>query len=177
VRHRGIGLEARYALADWDVIPLNPTLYFEWEFNNSNSEHGVGDAYELKLLLAEQFHDRWHWAFNLVYEQQVGGGRATEFKATQALTYSLIDDKLTAGVEMKFEHTTEKGERSDPEVEFLLGPSLSWRPTKHTHVDVVPLFGLTHDAPIMEAVIVFGIEFGAESVGHEATAPASMKGR
>ncbi len=177
VQQRGIELEGRWAFADWDVIPLNPTLYFEWEFNNGDSENGSADAYELKLLLAEQFYERWHWAFNFINEQQVGGGRTTEFKATQTLTYTLIDDKLTAGVEMKFEDTTEDGSRSDPEIEFLLGPSLTWRPTQHTHLDVVPLFGLTGDAPTMEAIVVFGIEFGAESTDHGAAAPASMRGR
>ena len=28
--HEGVQIEMRYALADWDVIPLNPTLYLEW---------------------------------------------------------------------------------------------------------------------------------------------------
>src|SRR5262249_49792781 len=28
--HEGVQIEMRYALADWGVIPLNPTLYAEW---------------------------------------------------------------------------------------------------------------------------------------------------
>ena len=176
VEHSGVGVEGRWALADWDVIPLNPTLYFEWEFNNRFSEHGVGDAYEVKLLLAEQFHDRWHWAFNAIGEQQVGGEMATEIKLTQALTYTLIDDKLNFGIEMQFEHTSVEGNRHDPEVEFSVGPAVSWRPTPHTHLDVVPLFGCTGDAPTFEAVVVFGIEFGAGGE-HEGGEPISMRGR
>jgi len=176
VEHRGVGLEGRWALANWDVIALNPTIYFEWEFNNQFSEHANGDAYEIKLLLAEEIHDRWHWALNAIYEQQVGGERATEYKVTQGLTYSLIDDKLAGGLEMKFEDTTVNNERGDQEVEFLVGPSLSWRPTTHSHLDIVPLFGCTGAAPTVEATIVFGIEFGAGS-DHEASAPASAKGR
>jgi len=77
---------------------------------------------------------------------------------------------------MKFEDTTVNGERGDQEVEFLVGPSLSWRPTTHSHLDIVPLFGCTGAAPTVEATIVFGIEFGAGS-NDEASAPASAKGR
>jgi hypothetical protein len=32
------------------------------------------DVYELKLLLGEELAPRWHWGFNGVYEQEVGGG-------------------------------------------------------------------------------------------------------
>ena len=176
VEQRGFGLEARYALADWNVIPLNPTLYAEWEFNNQFSEHGVGDAYELKLLLSEQFGQRWHWALNGIYEQQVGGERATEFKVTQALTYTLIDDKLNVGVEMQFEDTTTQDDRSPAEIEFSPGPSVSWRPTPHTHLDVVALFGCTGYAPTFEGVVVFGIEVGMGGE-HETIEPASSRGR
>ena len=28
--HEGVQIELRYALADWGVLPLNPTLYVEW---------------------------------------------------------------------------------------------------------------------------------------------------
>jgi hypothetical protein len=176
VEYRGVGLEGRWAPADWDVIPLNPTVYAEWEFNNRFSEHGIGDAYEIKLLLAEQFHDRWHWAFNAIGEQQVGGELATELKMTQALTYTLIDDKLTAGVEMQFEDTTVSTNRHDAAVEFSIGPSLSWRPTKHSHLDIVPLFGCTGAAPNVEAVVVYAIELGADH-DHEADEPDSSRGR
>src|SRR5262249_27982264 len=31
---RGWSAELRYALADWNEIPANPTLYFEYHFNN-----------------------------------------------------------------------------------------------------------------------------------------------
>ncbi len=176
IEHRGVGVEGRWALADWDVIPLNPTLYFEWEFNNRFSEHGAGDAYEIKLLLAEQFHDRWHWAFNAIGEQQVGGELATEIKLTQALTYTVIDDKLNVGIEMQFESTSLEGDRHDPAIEFSPGPFISWRPTPDSHLDVVPLFGCTGAAPTVEAVVVFGIEFGPGGE-HESGEPISARGR
>jgi hypothetical protein len=61
LRHSGNQVEVRWAFADWGKIPLNPTLYGEWKFN----AHDVPDAYEIKLLLGEEFATRWHWGFNL----------------------------------------------------------------------------------------------------------------
>jgi len=54
-RHAGNQIEARWAFAEWGRIPLNPTLYVEWKFNDS-----APDAYEIKLLLGEQLTPRWH---------------------------------------------------------------------------------------------------------------------
>src|SRR5438552_11715107 len=36
VQDRSFSIEARYALADWNKIPLNPTIFAEWKF-------GIGD--------------------------------------------------------------------------------------------------------------------------------------
>jgi hypothetical protein len=44
--YKGSSVELRYALAKWGKIPLNPTLYGEWNFNDNAS-----DVWELKLLL------------------------------------------------------------------------------------------------------------------------------
>jgi hypothetical protein len=95
----------------------------------------------------------------------------------KAISYTLIDQKLSVGVEMQFEHTTEKGSRSDPEIEFLIGPSLQWRPTPRTPLDLVPLIGTTTDAPRVEAFVVFGIELGAGQARSETRAPVSTKSR
>jgi hypothetical protein len=168
----GNQVEGRCAFADWDKIPLNPTLYAEWKFNGSGP-----DAYELKLLFGEQLAPRWHWGFNLFYEQEVGGPRATELGFSQAFGYSAIDGKLSVGVEMNLERTTEKGSRSDPAVEFLIGPSIQWRPTRRTHLDLVPLFGTTGDSPHVEAFLVFGIELGSGPQGNEIQAPVSVRAR
>jgi hypothetical protein len=40
-RHQGNQVEGRWALADWGKIPLNPTLYGEWKFN----QNGVRTKY------------------------------------------------------------------------------------------------------------------------------------
>ena len=170
--HQGNQVEARWALAEWGKIPLNPTLYAEWVFNSHDP-----DKYELKLLLGEELAPRWHWALNGFYEQEVGGSRSTEFGWSQAVSYTLIDQKLSVGIEMNFEYTTEKGSRSDPVIEFIIGPSVQWRPTRNTHVDAVPLFGATSDSPRVEAFIVFGVSFGPGAKAERGTAPVSMQSK
>jgi hypothetical protein len=168
----GNQVEMRWAFADWGRIPLNPTLYSEWKFNGA-----APDAYELKLLLGERLAPRWHWGFNLFYEQETGGARATELGFSQAVSYSAIDSKLSVGAEMNFECTTEKGSRGDPAIEFLIGPSIQWRPTPRTHLDVVPLFGTTNDSPRVEAFIVFGIELGSGAESKATKSPVSTRAR
>jgi hypothetical protein len=75
-------------------IPLNPTLFAEYKFGigplNEIAELGsqpkeeksgdqgpkrTPDAFEARLLLAEDFCDKVEWAFNLFLEQEVGGDR------------------------------------------------------------------------------------------------------
>lgn len=169
VRHDNVALELRWALADWGKILLNPTLYGEWKFSSA----GNPDVYELKLLLGEEITPRWHWGLNFIYEQEVGGGRATELAVSQAISYTLLDGKLSLGAEVKFVHETEIGSRGNPEIIVELGPSLQWRPTAHTHLDIVPLFGVTGHSPHVESFIVFGFDFGP---GNErGRAPVSLK--
>ena len=171
-RHAGNQVEARWALAEWGRIPLNPTLYAEWKFND-----GVADAYEVKLLLGEQLAPRWHWGLNLFFEQETGGRRATEWGISQAVSYSALDSKFSVGVETNFEHTTERGSRGRPEIEFLIGPSLQWRPTRRTHLDFVPLFGATKDSPRVEAFVVFGVQLGGGAESKEIASPRSTGSR
>jgi hypothetical protein len=175
--YKGTSVELRYALAKWGKIPLNPTLYGEWNFNDNAS-----DVWELKLLLGESFANRWNWAANFTFEQETGGGRETEIALSSALTYTVIDPTLNIGVEMLWERKTEKESRSDPEYEFLIGPSVNVHPTRWSFVTVAPLVGATSDSPDVEVFVVAGfkIRFGGPpgaDEDHEATAPASMFGR
>src|ERR1700731_2770238 len=41
-QERTFSVEARYALADWNKIPLNPTLFVEWKFGIGNILHDEG---------------------------------------------------------------------------------------------------------------------------------------
>jgi hypothetical protein len=172
LQHSGIQTEVRWALADWGKIPLNPTLYGEWKFNDDDP-----DVYEVKLLLAEEFATRWHWALNLFWEQEVGGGRENEVGFSQAISYTLCDERLSAGVEMKFARTSAPNiDGGPPESAFVLGPSIQWRPHPRIHLDFAPLFGCTEDSPAIEAYVVFGFDIGSNG-NHRVSAPTSTRSR
>ena len=60
-------------------------------------------------------------------------------------------------------------------MEILLGPSFQWRPTPRTHIDIVPLFGLTDDSPVAQVFLVFGIDLGpSEEHGFSPTSTKSQ---
>src|SRR5262245_39357023 len=174
--YRGSSVELRYSLANWGKIPLNPTLYGEWNFNDDASDKG-----EVKLLLGQTFGRRWNWAGNFNYEQETGGEREQEISGSSALTYALIDQTLNAGVEMLWERKTSKDTRGDPKNEFLIGPSINVRPTRFSFITVAPLFGTTDDSPEAEVFVIAGFNFrfgGPPGPGEEGpNAPASMFGR
>lgn len=168
-RHDSVAVELRWALADWGRIPLNPTLYGEWKFVDEGS-----DVYELKLLLGEEFGYGWHWGLNAIYEQEIEDAKTTEWAVSQAISRTLRDEKLSLGVEMKASFETKKGSRDDPEEVYLLGPSLQWRPSPRTHLDLVGLFGLNDDAPRVESYVVFGVDLGGPGA-KKAREPISLK--
>jgi hypothetical protein len=168
INHDEFSGELRYALADWGKIPLNPTLYLEYAQHNH-----APNTLEGKILLGTDISPRWHWGLNLACEQELSGTENTELAVSQGISYSLIDKKLGVGIEMEFLH--EKARNSEAEVGFLIGPSVQWRPTSWAHLDVVPLFGCTHDSPRVEAFLVFGIDFGTGTKKDERYAPASLR--
>jgi hypothetical protein len=170
-RYQATQIEVRWAFADWGKLPLNPTVYAEWKFARA-----AADSIEIKLLLAETIAPRWHWGLNLIYEQQLGDERMTEYAISQALAYTVKDSRLWLGVEMEFASESEAGERSNATMEFLIGPSLQWRPTPNTQLSIVPLFGVTKDAHLVEGFVTFRIAFGSEK-GAGPLEPASLRSR
>jgi hypothetical protein len=143
----------------------------EWRFRNH-----VADSYEFVLALGEEIAPRWHWGANLFYEQQVGDDHEREFAGSQAVSFTLIDEKLSVGVEMKLVDETDDLDRHSHLV-FLIGPSVQWRPTPRTHLDIVPLFGTTDPSPRLETFVFFGIDFGPGSERKEGITPASLRNR
>ena len=173
VQHDSVSTELRWAFADWGKIPLNPTLYAEWTFRN----RAVGaDRYEVKLLLGEEIAPRWHWGFNAVFEQEVGQSRTREYSASTAFSYTVIDRKLSVGVELKVENEAPSDDTHIP-IEVDIGPSIQWRPTPSSHVDIVPLVGVTSDSPRLELWIVAGFDFGSGKPNEGGRAPVSLQSR
>ena len=197
-QERTFSMEARYAFADWNKIPLNPTIFAEWKFAIGHILHDEGppepmpkgeaeeflnernplpDAYEVRLLLSQDFYEKVEWAFNAFFEQEVTGDRGREYGFAQTVVVPLLpNERLKAGVEMQLTAFTDKGIRGDPSYRFILGPTISWKPTSNTRFDVSPLFGVTADAPRASVFAVFSMLFGGPGEA-EAEAPTSTRNR
>ena len=197
-QERTFSIEARYAFADWNKIPLNPTIFAEWKFGIGRILHDEGppepmpkgeaeeflnernplpDAYEVRLLLSQDFYEKVEWAFNAFFEQEVTGDRGREYGFAQTAVVPLLpNERLKAGVEMQLTAFTDKGIRGDPSYRFILGPTISWKPTSNTRFDVSPLFGVTADAPRASVFAVFSMLFGGPGEA-EAEAPTSTRNR
>jgi len=176
-QHEGVQFEVRKALAKWGEIWANPTLYAEYVAN-----HDAADKVEFKLLLADELcrGSGWHWGTNFVYEQETSGARETELAWSGALSYTIKDSRFSAGVEFNLERVTGEGFKSEPVNEFLLGPSFQWRPTENTHLDIVPLFGVTssdREDPRYEFWFVFGWDFGPDRDPGRFAGPSSTRSR
>jgi hypothetical protein len=188
-------IEGRYALADWNKIPLNPTLFVEYKFGVGPIRHEEGpapppgeeeesgppqhpDAYEVRLLLAQDFGERVEWAMNWFFEKENTGDRGREWGFAQSASIPIIlpNERLKVGVEMEYKNFTVKDTRGDPQHTFVIGPAIAWKPTRSTRIDVSPLFGCTDDSPRVQVFAVFswllgpGGEQGAE-------APVSTRNR
>jgi hypothetical protein len=218
---RSIAIEGRYALANWNKIPLNPTIFLEYKFGVGNilQEEGemeeeemedgafkslrklttriqgkeppedekeedeeeearkMPDAAEFRLLLSQDFGEHFEWALNGFVEQETGGDRGREWGFAQSLVTPLTrNERLKAGVEMLYKNFTDKDTRDDPEHSFVVGPTVAWKPSKSTRVDVSALFGVTEAAPDLQAFVVFSWLLGNPGSG-EAEAPASTRNR
>ena len=137
-------LELRYALADWGVLPGNPTLYFEWIRHDQRDEP---DQVEPKILFGGDLYPRWHWGLNFVGEFQTGGELEREYSVRGGLSYTVRDSKLAIGGECQASFTDTKDDRGNFEESVVLGPSVQYRPFPQMTINVAPLFGVTEDSP------------------------------
>jgi hypothetical protein len=198
---RTFSAELRYALADWNVIPLNPTIFVEYKVGLDDILHDEGppaplekgealaflmehkplpDAVEVRFLFAQDFSNNVEWAANIFVEQEIGGDRGREVGFAQSLMFPILlpNERLKVGAEMQYISFTDSGLReegaSSPRV--VIGPTIAWKPSKNTRVDVSPLFGVTDDAPRASVFVVFSMLFGG-SESPQAEAPASTRNR
>jgi hypothetical protein len=191
-----ISLEGRYALADWNKIPLNPTLFAEYKFGVGTIRHEEGpppppgeeeeesgppkvpDAYEFRLLLAQDFGERIEWAMNLFFEKENTGDRGREWGFAQSASIPVLleRERLKVGVEMEYKNFTVKDTRGDPMHSFVVGPTVALRSSKNTRFDVSTLFGCTDDSPRVQVFAIFSFLLGP---GGEqgAEAPVSTRNR
>jgi hypothetical protein len=223
-------VEGRYAFADWNKIPLNPTIFSEFKVGIGDILHDEGaptpghkfgpggwdpsnpipDAYEVRLLLSQDFFERIEWALNVFFEQEIGGDRGREWGIAQSILTPIhlfqpappppspSDHKnvqtknvqpvagttvpaedLKVGIEFQFRSFSDNTSRGTPYNSFVIGPTVSWKPTPRIGFDVSPLFGVNHKSPIMQLFVVASYLWGPGGPRTEAggEAPASTRNR
>ncbi|HAM71613.1 MAG TPA: hypothetical protein DCM86_08230 [Verrucomicrobiales bacterium] len=171
--YQSFNTEVRWAPADWGRIWGNPTFYGEYKFAD---HHWGPDVYEFKLLLGDQFGKRWHYGINFVWEAETGHDREQEFQIPAGLSYTVIDRKLSIGVESLYDRDTVKGERGSPAHQFNVGPSIQFRPFPRLHVDLSCMFGVNRRSDHQIAFLIVGYDFGPVVKTDRAYAPAGGRG-
>ena len=174
-RDRSFTLEARYALANWNKLPLNPTISAEYRFGLSN---GLPDSGELALLISHDFPHLIEWAMNIFVDREFGGRQSTNAGFAQSVEVPLLlpEEKLEAGIEMQYQSSGERiGGRASTKG-LAIGPTLAWRPTKNIRFDVSPLIGCSDHVPALQVLAVFSVSFSGSATGDTET-PASARGR
>jgi hypothetical protein len=150
-------IELRYAFADWNVIPGNPTAYAEYKFLNGEPDH-----VEFKALFSGDAKPCWpnlQWAANLVYETQMGQKRQSSYELTGGVSYQM-GSKWAIGGETKLELDDQHGSRFRYGVpKLLLGPSFQYTPFSKLHIDFSPLIGVTKSAPEFKSLVIVGWKF------------------
>ncbi len=173
-RDASFALEARYAFANWEKLPLNPTFSTEYRFGLA---HHLSDSSEFALLLTHDFPHQIEWALNAFLDQEWGGSCETSggFAQSVEIPVLLPEEKLEAGIEMEYHSASEPGD-SDSGKGFAVGPTVVWRPTRSARFDIASLFGCSDHAPAARifAVLSFSIGSGADN---DSEAPASVRAR
>jgi len=150
----GAQFEIRYALADWDVIFGNPTLYFEYVALDDRP-----DKIEPKILFGGEITERWHWGANLVGEFELTGEQEHEYQITGAVSRTIIDSKFQIGTEAIFSFTNVQHDRDNFHESYVIGPSFQLKPLEPLTINVSPLIGLTDDSPDVQLWTNIGWEF------------------
>src|SRR5213079_613782 len=120
---------------------------------------------------------RFEWAANLFFEKENTGDRGREWGIAQSVVTPILlpREQLKFGIEMEYKNFTVKDTRGDPQHSFVIGPTVAWKPTPQTRLDISSLFGCTDDSPVADVFVVFSWLFGGEHA--EAEAPVSTRFR
>ncbi len=159
--------EARYAFANWNALPLNPAISVEYIFGVGKSVKTLRrqpNAVAARLLLGQNFGDHFGYGVNFALQQDVSRDSGREFEIAQAITYGMMMGKLELGAESRYTHITGRS-RVNEKDEFVIGPSIGWKPTRQIRVGLAPLVGCTGDSPRVSTFLLVSYEFGgAEAV-------------
>jgi len=171
---RTFTLEARYAFANWDKLPLNPAISTEYRFGFA---HETPDSGEVALLISHDFPRLIEWAMNIFVDQEFGGRGSTSGGFAQSIEVPVLlpEEKLEVGTEMQYRSGGERIGAERTVKGFAIGPTLAWRPTKTVRFDLSPLFGCSDHTAAVQVFAVFSFSFGGSEIGDVET-PASARG-
>jgi len=172
-RDRSFTLEGRYALANWNKLPLNPAISAEYRFGLSNASRDSG---ELALLISHDFPHLIEWAMNIFVDREFGGRQSTSAGFAQSVEIPVLlpEEKLEVGLEMQYRSGGEITGREGTMKGLAIGPTLAWRPTKNARFDLSPLIGCSEHTPTVQVFAVFSFSFGGPAAGDVET-PASAR--
>src|SRR5579864_4945194 len=169
-----LSLEARYALANWNKLPLNPTISAEYHFGLSN---GLPDSGELALLISHDFPHLIEWAMNIFVDREFEGRENASAGFVQSIEMPVLlpEEKLEVGLEMQYRSGGETAGSRGTTKGLAIGPTLVWRPTQKVRFDLSPLIGCSDHTPAVQVFAVFSFSFGGPAAGDVET-PASARG-
>jgi hypothetical protein len=157
----GYSAEIRYALADWDVIWGNPTLYLEYTFNDQI--HDGPDSLEGKVLFGGEITTGWHWGANLSHERSVSGSNEAIYENTAVASVSrtIVDSFFSVGAssEVTYASAPNPGSTRDRGTEVYLGPSFQLIPHPRASISLEPLWGLTGASLHTKVFVIFSWHF------------------
>src|SRR5437870_9085913 len=121
---RSFTLEARYALANWNKLPLNPTISAEYRFAFSDTSQNSG---ELALLISHDFPNLIEWAMNIFVDREFGGKESTSAGFTHSVEVPVLlpEEKLEVGLEMQYRSGGEALGRDGTTTGLAIGPTLA----------------------------------------------------
>src|SRR5438093_475416 len=144
-------------------------------YEGQGFRHGPPDH-----LFTQEIEMGLPWRFNVVavaqFERSNGGGGAQT--VSLEARWALADwnkTPLNPTIFAEYKNVTTKDTRGDSLNSFVIGPTVAWKPTAQTRLDVSPLFGCTHDSPVADVFVAFSWLFGGERA--EAEAPVSSRFR
>src|SRR6516164_1329270 len=146
---RSFTLEARYALANWNKLPLNPTISAEYRFAFSDTSQNSSD---LALLISHDFPNLIEWAMNIFVDQEFGDRESTSAGFAQSVEVPVLlpEEKLEIGVEMQYRSGGETIDSMRTIKGFAIGPTLAWRPTQKLRFDLSPLIECSDHTPAVQ---------------------------
>ena len=89
---RSFTLEARYAFANWNKLPLNPAISAEYRFGLDQ----LDDSAELALLVSHDFPHLIEWAMNIFLDREFNGRTSTAAGFAQSVEIPILlpEEKL-----------------------------------------------------------------------------------